>query len=126
MLKVAIIGVDLAKDVFQLHCATEDGTVVLRKKLTRPLFERFMAGHHPCTVAMKASARAHHWARVQEPPNSDGGHASVHAPPRALDSTAARMAAIDRRPSAAVGKWQAIGLGGRPSRLARITSARSA
>lgn len=63
MLKVTIIGVDLAKNVFQLHGATEDGTVVFRKKLTRPLFERFMAGHHPCTVAMEASAGAHHWAR---------------------------------------------------------------
>jgi transposase len=63
MLKVTIIGVDLAKNVFQLHGATADGTVVFRKKLTRPLFERFMAGHHPCTVAMEASAGAHHWAR---------------------------------------------------------------
>lgn len=63
MLKVTIIGVDLAKNVFQLHGATEDGKVVFRKKLTRPLFERFMAGHHPCTVAMEASAGAHHWAR---------------------------------------------------------------
>lgn len=63
MLKVTIIGVDLAKNVFQLHGATADGKVVFRKKLTRPLFERFMAGHHPCTVAMEASAGAHHWAR---------------------------------------------------------------
>jgi hypothetical protein len=33
MLKVAVIGVDLAKNVFQLHGATADGTVVFRKKL---------------------------------------------------------------------------------------------
>ena len=63
MLKVTIIGVDLAKNVFQLRGATADRTAVLRKKLTRLLYERFMAGHHPCTVAMEASAGAHHWAR---------------------------------------------------------------
>ena len=62
-MKIATVGIDLAKNVFQLHGATADGTVVFRKKLTRPLFERFMAGHHPCTVAMEASAGAHHWAR---------------------------------------------------------------
>jgi hypothetical protein len=63
LLKVTIVGVDLAKNVLQLHGATADGTVVFRKKLTRRLFERFMAGHHLCTVAMEASAGAHHWAR---------------------------------------------------------------
>jgi transposase len=63
MLNVTIIGVDLAKNVFQLHGAAEDGSVVFRKKLSRPLFERFMAGHPPCTVAMEACAGAHHWAR---------------------------------------------------------------
>lgn len=63
MLKVTIIGVDLAKNVFQLHGAAADGKVVFRKKLNRPLFERFMAGHPPCIVAMEASAGAHHWAR---------------------------------------------------------------
>lgn len=63
MLKVTIIGVDLAKNVFQLHGAAEDGSVVFRKKLSRLLFERFMAGHPPCTVAMEACAGAHHWAR---------------------------------------------------------------
>jgi transposase len=64
MLKVTIIGVDLAKNVFLLHGAAEDGSVVFRKKLSRPLFERFMAGHPPRTVAMEACAGAHHWART--------------------------------------------------------------
>ena len=63
MLKLIIIGVDLAKNVFQLHGAAADGSVVFRKKLSRPLFERFMAGHPPCVVAMEACAGAHHWAR---------------------------------------------------------------
>jgi len=35
MKEVSIIGVDLAKNVFQLHGATADGTVLFRKKLSR-------------------------------------------------------------------------------------------
>ncbi len=41
--EVTIIGVDLAKNVFQLHGAASDGTVVYRKKLSRPQFARFIA-----------------------------------------------------------------------------------
>jgi transposase len=63
MKEVTTIGVDLAKNVFQLHGAAADGSVVFRKKLSRLQFERFMAGHRPCTVAMEACAGAHHWAR---------------------------------------------------------------
>jgi transposase len=54
MTDVAIIGVDLAKNVFQLHGAAADGTVVFRKKFTRPMFQRFMADHPRCLVAMEA------------------------------------------------------------------------
>lgn len=41
---VGFIGVDLAKNVFQVHGAAADGSVLFRKKLTRPQFTRFMAG----------------------------------------------------------------------------------
>jgi transposase len=60
---VSIIGVDLAKNVFQLHGAAADGSVVFRKKLSRPQFARFMADHPACEVAMEACPSAHHWAR---------------------------------------------------------------
>lgn len=63
MTDVAIIGVDLAKNVFQLHGAAADGTVVFRKKFTRPMFQRFMADHPRCLVAMEACGGAHHCAR---------------------------------------------------------------
>ena len=61
--EVSIIGVDLAKNVFQLHGAAADGSVVFRKKLSRLQFTRFMAEHPPCLVAMEACAGAQHWAR---------------------------------------------------------------
>ena len=61
--EVTIIGVDLAKNVFQVHGAAADGSVVFRKKLSRPQFARFMADQPPCLVAMEACASAHYWAR---------------------------------------------------------------
>lgn len=64
MKEVSIIGVDLAKQVFQLHGATEEGEVVFRKKLSRKQFFSFMQSHPACIVAMEACATAHHWART--------------------------------------------------------------
>lgn len=63
MEEVTIIGVDLAKNVFQVHGAAADGRPVFRKKLSWPQFARFMAQQPPCLVAMEACASAHHWAR---------------------------------------------------------------
>jgi len=60
--EVSIIGVDLAKNVFQLHGAAADGTVVSRKKLSRLQSARFVAGNPACKVAMEACPSAHHWA----------------------------------------------------------------
>ena len=60
---IIIIGVDLAKNVFQLHGARKDGTVLFRKKLTRPQFVKFCEGHPRCLIAMEACATAHYWAR---------------------------------------------------------------
>lgn len=64
MKDVSIIGVDLAKQVFQLHGATAEGEVVFRKKLSRKQFLTFMQTHPGCQVAMEACATAHYWART--------------------------------------------------------------
>ena len=58
-----IIGVDLAKNVFQIHGASKSGEVRFRKRLSRSQFQRFMANQEPCTVAMEACGGAHYWAR---------------------------------------------------------------
>lgn len=55
MKEVSIIGVDLAKQVFQLHGATAEGEVVFRKKLSRKQFLAFMQRHPGCLVAMEYS-----------------------------------------------------------------------
>ena len=63
-MKEISIGVDLAKNVFQLHGAATDGSVQFRKKLSRPQFQRFMAEHPQCLVVMEPSVEAHITGRV--------------------------------------------------------------
>lgn len=63
MTEVTIIGLDLEKRVFQVHGATADGGVVIRKKLSRSHLLAFFADVPPCVVAMEACATAHYWAR---------------------------------------------------------------
>lgn len=64
MEEVSIIGLDLAKNVFQAHGAAADGSVVFRRKLSRSQVLRFFASQPRCTVALEACASAHHWARA--------------------------------------------------------------
>lgn len=63
MTKDTMIGVDLAKHVFQVHGASMSGEVRFRKKLTRQRFQQFMAEQESCMVAMEACGSAHYWAR---------------------------------------------------------------
>lgn len=58
-----MIGVDLAKNVFQLHGASLEGHVKFRKKLTRIQFRKFMSDHPPTLVVMEACGSAHYWTR---------------------------------------------------------------
>ena len=66
MYEVSIVGVGLAKLVFQVHGAARDGIVLFRKKLTRPQFVRFMTSLPACIVAMEACGTAHYWGREME------------------------------------------------------------
>ena len=63
MEKISIIGLDLAKHVFQVHAADERGRCVLRKQLKRRQVLAFFAKLAPCVVAMEACGTAHYWAR---------------------------------------------------------------
>ncbi|APG86857.1 transposase (plasmid) [Sinorhizobium americanum CCGM7] len=63
MNEIGIIGLDLAKQVFQVHGASPDGRVVLRKKLGRGRMLEFFAKLPSCIVAMEACASAHYWGR---------------------------------------------------------------
>jgi transposase len=58
-----VIGLDLAKNVFQVHAVNEAGTVVLRKRLSRSQMPRFFAKLSPCLIGMEACGGAHYWHR---------------------------------------------------------------
>ena len=62
-MQISTIGLDLAKNVMQVHGIDADGIAVLRKKLRRADVIRFFAGLSPCLIGMEACATAHHWAR---------------------------------------------------------------
>jgi transposase len=58
-----IVGVDLAKSVFQLAVADGNWRVVEQQRLTRTQFERWFANRAVGLVVMEACGSAHHWAR---------------------------------------------------------------
>lgn len=63
MKQISVLGIDLAKNVFQLHGVNERGQVVLRKQLKRSQMPAFCAKLPPCLVGMEACGGAHYWAR---------------------------------------------------------------
>jgi len=63
MFKVSTVGVDLAKNVIQVHGVDGDGKVVVRRQLRRSQFVGFFEGRPCCLIGMEACSGAHHWAR---------------------------------------------------------------
>ena len=63
MSEITTVGLDLAKNVFQLHGADASGRAVLRRKLRRGQVLEVLAGLPRCTVAMEACGGAHYWGR---------------------------------------------------------------
>ena len=62
-MKITTVGIDLAKNVFQVHGADRRGKAVVRKRLRRNQVLAFFAQHSPCLVGMEACGGAHYWAR---------------------------------------------------------------
>jgi transposase len=58
-----IIGLDLAKSVFQVHGVDSKGRTIIRRQLRRSQVLRFFGRLEPCLVGMEACSGAHHWAR---------------------------------------------------------------
>jgi transposase len=61
---VKMIGLDIAKHVFQVHGADGSGKAVLKKRLRREQVSEFFGSVPRCIVAMEATRGAHYWARV--------------------------------------------------------------
>ncbi|MCW9033489.1 MAG: IS110 family transposase [Rhodospirillales bacterium] len=58
-----IVGLDLAKNVFQVHGVDSHGDIVIRKQLRRAKVLSFFADLPPCLVGMEACASSHYWGR---------------------------------------------------------------
>ena len=63
-MKMTQIGIDLAKNVFQVHGVDNHGKTVLQKQLSRAKVIDFFACLEPCLIGMEACAGAHYWARA--------------------------------------------------------------
>jgi transposase len=60
---VTTIGLDLAKNVFQVHGVDAEGVAVIRQRLTRGRMLKFFAKLPPCLNGIEACATSHYWAR---------------------------------------------------------------
>lgn len=63
MKKASVVGIDLAKNIFQVHGCDKDGRFVLSKKVSRNQLVKLIQQLEPCTIGMEACGGAHHWAR---------------------------------------------------------------
>lgn len=63
MKNIKVLGIDLAKNVFQLHGTDAKGKCVLRKRLSRAKLIEFVANLSPCTIGIEACGGSHYWGR---------------------------------------------------------------
>ena len=62
-MQISTIGIDLAKNVFQVHGVDKQGGAVIIRQLRRRQVIEFFGKLAPCLIGMEACATAHHWAR---------------------------------------------------------------
>jgi transposase len=62
-MQVTTIGLDLAKNVFQVHGITKDDEVAFNRPLRRAQLLPFFSKLEPCLIGMEACSSAHHWGR---------------------------------------------------------------
>jgi transposase len=62
-MEITTIGLDIAKNVFQVHGIDAAEKVIVRKQLRRGQVLKFFTSLPPCLVGMEACATAHYWAR---------------------------------------------------------------
>ncbi|WP_395713009.1 IS110 family transposase [Reyranella sp.] len=86
MAKIARIGVDTSKSVFQVHGVDEAERVVLRRKVRRAQFLAFFATLEPTVVGLEACGASYHWARELR----KLGHEVVLIPPQYVKAYVAR------------------------------------
>src|SRR6202165_5744088 len=65
-MNITTVGIDLAKNVFQVHAVDAQGKPALRKQLRRGQIAQFFVNLPPCLIGMEACASSHHWGRTLE------------------------------------------------------------
>lgn len=63
MNNINVLGIDLAKNYFQLHGINEQGKVMVKKRLTRDKLLPYVAQINPCLIGIEACGGSHYWAR---------------------------------------------------------------
>lgn len=63
MTKITLLGIDIAKEIFQLHGMDEQGNAALKKKIKRAQLLEFIMQLDPCLIVMEACGGSHYWAR---------------------------------------------------------------
>jgi transposase len=63
-MQITTVGLDIAKNVFQVHGIDADERVVVRRQLRRGQVVGFFEALPPCLIGLEACASAHHWARA--------------------------------------------------------------
>jgi transposase len=86
MSKIARLGIDTSKSVFQLHGVDERDEVVLRKQVRRRQFVALLGTLAPTTIGLEACGGSHHWARELQ----GLGHTVVLLPPQYVKPYVAR------------------------------------
>ena len=83
---ITTIGLDLAKNIFQVHGVTDEGTIAFNKPLRRARVLPFFAKLEPCLIGIEACSSAHYWSRELTalghdvklmPPSDNGVHGRV-------------------------------------------------
>jgi len=62
-MEITTVGLDLAKNVVQVHAIANTGEVVVRRALRRAQVMPFFSTLPPCLIGMEACGTSHHWAR---------------------------------------------------------------
>ena len=109
-MKVTTIGIDLAKNVIQVHGVDEGGKAVVKKQLKRDQVASFFANLPPCLIGMEACGSAHYWARKLQ---SFGHTVKLMAPllGRALDRNPPADWLRNGAPQVGRSRWRNSGWG---------------
>lgn len=63
MKNVSVLGIDLAKDIYQLHGVDSDGNITLKRKLRRNKLKEYIQSLPSCLIGIEACGASHFWAR---------------------------------------------------------------